>query len=142
MARPRTSVPPLDYLRVRIPRKLKTDIETIVSIRETTISAVLRDSIQAYIVRSYEQKANGLNDDPIFPNSLVRERPRGDCCEDYIRFQLPAGMKAEFQELAKKRCLIVSALLRLMTEHYVKVNSLKDVLEEFQQEIQEKAVVG
>jgi predicted DNA-binding protein len=113
------------------------DIETIVSLKETTISSVLREAIYEYLERSHKQ-----NDDPVFPNDIVKERPRGGYCEDYIRFQLPAEMKNEFQELAKKRGLIVSVLLRLMIEHYVKANSLQDILGEFQKEVQENAIVG
>jgi hypothetical protein len=137
MARPRKSIPPLGHLRVRVPKSLKLDIETIVSLKETTISAVLREAICDYLERSHKQ-----DDDPIFPNDVVKERPRGGYCEDYIRFQLPAEMKNEFQKLVKKRGLIVSVLLRLMAEHYVKANSLQDILGEFQKEVQENAFVG
>lgn len=139
MARPRISTPPLDHLRVRVPAKLKSDLETIVSFKETTMSKVLRNQIEEYIERSRKGE-----DDPLFPNELVKKRLRGEYCVDYIRFQLPAVLKDELQVLIGKRGLILSVLLRLMAEHYVNSNSLQDVLLEFQfqSEKEEAIVVG
>lgn len=140
MARPKTSTPPLSHLRVRLPEKLKTDLETIASFQETTLSNILRNQINIYIIRSYSKGSKKVDDDPIFPCEMVKKKLGGNPCSDYIRFQLSVEMKKDLQEITERRGIVISALLRVMVEHYVKNNSLESILLEFQKE-QEGAVV-
>lgn len=136
MARPKKSISPLSRLRVRLPGKLKLDLETIVSFQERTMSDILREQINLYIMRSHSKKQK-IDDDPVFPNERVKDRQGGSPCSDYIRFQLPAGMKNELKEIVDRRGIITSSLVRLMAEHYVTSHSLESILLEFEKEVAE-----
>ena len=124
----------LTHIRVRIPNQTKTDIQTIVTMLNTTLTDVFRNEIYDYVIRSVRYE-----DDPIYPTREIRQSERGAWNDDYIRFQLPLYLHGEFKRVVNNRGLDMSFLLRKMAEKYLKDNPVEHVLLDFLASCKEEA---